>query len=73
MPHPLTRSEQIESVARGRPGAAERSFGARVKWIPTINGIPVSRGNDEDEWFDLEEDALADAARRCRGPVREVA
>lgn len=65
MSHTLSHSEQVETVARGKPGAAERRLGAQIKWLPTINGIPASAGEDEDDCFDFRVDAIA-AAKRLR-------
>jgi hypothetical protein len=59
----LSHSEQIESVARGLCGAAPRRFGARIKWLPTINKVPASTGETEDDCFDFKIDAVAEAKR----------
>lgn len=59
------RTNQIQSIGRGKPGVVERRFGAHIKWLPTINGIPASAGETEDECFDFRGDALA-AARRIK-------
>jgi hypothetical protein len=59
------RRHFVEGVARGKPGAAERRFGAQIKWLPTINGIPASVGETEDDCFDFRVDAVA-AAKRIR-------
>lgn len=65
MPVPLTQSEQMQTVARGKPGAAERRFGGRIKYLPTINKIPATFGETEDDCFDFRGDAIA-AAKRLR-------
>lgn len=59
----LSRSEQVETVARGLCGAAPRRFGARIKWLPTINKRPASVGETEDDCFDFKIDAVAEAKR----------
>ncbi|MDB5552811.1 MAG: hypothetical protein JWL86_2795 [Rhizobium sp.] len=67
--------EQIQKAARGRPGVAERTFGARTKFIPTIDRIPVSASESEDDCFDLSKDALSRAKQfrdYCRNRLAEA-
>ena len=63
------RADRIETLSRGKPGVVERRFGAQIKWLPTINGIPASAGETEDDCFDFRVDALA-AARRVKDHSR---
>lgn len=51
--------EDWKAAADARPGAAERSFGGRVKFIPLLNGepLPVGDFSREDACFDLSKDA----------------
>lgn len=67
----MNRDEQVQTIARGKPGAAERRFGAQIKWLPTINSIPASSGESEDDCFDFRVDAVA-AAKRLRDHGRHI-
>jgi transposase InsO family protein len=67
----LSHSERVETVARGLCGAAPRRFGARIKWLPTINKVPASAGETEDDCFDFKIDAVA-AAKRVRDQGRNL-
>lgn len=47
------------AAADAHPGASERSFGGRTKFVPTLNRhpIPLADFSDEDACFDFSKDA----------------
>jgi len=64
-----TREEQLRIVARGKCSAAMRSFGARIKWLPSIDGMIAALSEDESDCFDTSKEAVA-AAMRFRDEAR---
>jgi hypothetical protein len=60
-----TREERLQIVARGKCSAAGRTFGARIKWLPSIDGMIAQISEEEGDCYDLRKEAI-DAAKRFR-------
>ena len=66
-----TREERLRIVARGKCSAAMRSFGGRVKWLPSIDGMIAQLSEEEDDCFHGSKEAVA-AAKRFRDQARAI-
>lgn len=64
-----TREERLKIVARGKCSAASRTFGAKIKWLPAVDGRIAQLSEEEDDCFDSSKDAVA-AAKRFRDEAR---
>ena len=64
-----SREERLRIVARGKCSAASRTFGARIKWLPSIDGMIAALSEDESDCFDTSKEAVA-AAKRFRDEAR---
>lgn len=64
-----TREERLRIVARSKCSAAMRSLGARIKWLPSIDGMIAALSDDEADCFETSKEAVA-AAKRFRDEAR---
>jgi hypothetical protein len=59
-------ARQTGEVQQRGPSVETRMFGDRVKYLPTVDGLPAEGGESEDYCSDYEDEALAIACRRAR-------
>jgi hypothetical protein len=64
-----TREERLRIVSRGKCSAASRTFGARVKWLPSVAGMIAQISEAEEDCYDTSKEAVA-AAKRFREEAR---
>ena len=64
-----SRLERLRIVANGKCRAASRSFGPRVKWLPSIDGMIAQISEEEADCFDTSKEAV-EAAKRFRDKAR---
>jgi hypothetical protein len=56
------RRERLIILSKGKASAAERRFGSRIKFLPSIDGMICQLSEEESDCFDRRKDAV-DAAR----------
>jgi len=64
-----TREELLRIVARGKCSAAMRTFGTKVKWLPSIDGMIAQISEAEADCIDSSKGAIA-AAKSFRDEAR---
>lgn len=64
-----TREEQLKIVAKGKCRAAMRSFGGRIKYLPSVAGMICQISEEEQDCYATSKEAVA-AAEAFRDEAR---